>query len=98
MRPIRLFSIYVAIVSCFLAGNAQQPQHLFFRVTLGPQFTTPISGRLLIFLEAGSGASTVDENPFAPAAVYIAAKEASDLSAGMSVDVDTDDVAFPAPF
>jgi hypothetical protein len=98
MRTIKLLSLYVAIVSCFLAGNAQQPQHLFFRVTLGPQFTTPVSGRLLIFMKTGTGASAVDENPFAPAAVSIAAKEVTDLSAGMSADVDTDDVAFPTPF
>jgi len=98
MRTIRLLSLCVTILSCVLAGNGQQAQHLFFRVTLGPQFTKPISGRLLIFLAEGKGASAVDENPFAPAAVYVAAKEVSDVSAGMSVDVDTDDVAFPGPF
>lgn len=81
-----------------VAGIAQQPQHLFFRVTIGPQFTKPVSGRMLIFLTAGTGAKKVDENPFAPSAVYVAAKDVSDLSAGSSVDVDTDDIAFPAGF
>jgi hypothetical protein len=87
--PFLLFSVL---------SIAQPPQHLFFRVTVGPQFTTPISGRMLIFLTAGTGAKKVDENPFAPSAVYVAAKDVSDLSAGSSVDVDTDDVAFPAGF
>jgi len=77
---------------------AQQPQHLFFRVTAGPRITTPVSGRLLIFLTAGTGAKQVDENPFTPTAVYVAAKDVSDLTAGESVDVDTDDVAYPSAF
>src|SRR6202042_2861452 len=73
-------------------------QHLFFRVNVGPKFTAPVSGRLLIFLSAGTGAKQVDENPFQPTAVYVAAKDVSDLTAGSSVDVDTDDLAFPAGF
>ncbi len=40
----------------------------------------------------------MDENPLAPPAVYVTAKEVSDLTAGSSVDVDTDDVAFPSGF
>jgi len=88
----------LALVLCSLAVFAQQPQHLFFHVTVGPKFTAPVSGRMLIFLTAGTGAKEVDENPFAPTAVYVAAKEVSDLTSGQSVDVDTDDVAFPAGF
>ena len=94
----RQLCLSLALVLCSLAAYAQQPQHLFFRVTAGPKFTTPVSGRMLIFLTAGTGAKQVDENPFAPTAVYVAAKEVSDLTAGKSVDVDTDDVAFPAGF
>jgi S-formylglutathione hydrolase FrmB len=77
---------------------AQPPQHLFFRVTLGQQFTAPVSGRMLIFLTAGHGAKAVDENPFRPTAVYVAAKEVPTLAPGASVDVDTDDIAFPEGF
>src|ERR1700760_4872607 len=98
MRIPRLASTVLTLVLCSLSALAQQPQHLFFRVTVGPKFTTPVSGRLLIFLTAGTGAKQVDENPFAPTAVYVAAKEVSDLTADKSVDVDTDDVAFPAGF
>jgi hypothetical protein len=57
----------------------------------------PASGRLLIFLEAGSGAKQVSANEFKPSATSIAAREIS-LVPGASIDVDVDDVAFPAPF
>jgi len=98
---MRLFRAVCQSLTVFLVSIAaitQQPPHLFFRVTLGPQFSTPVSGRMLIFLSAGTGAKQIDENPFAPTAIYVAAKEVSDLAAGSSVDIDTDDVAFPAGF
>jgi hypothetical protein len=88
----------LALLLGSFAALAQQPQHLFFRVTVGPKITAPVSGRLLIFLTTGTGAKEVDENPLAPPAVYVAAKEVSDLAAGASVDVDTDDIAFPSGF
>jgi hypothetical protein len=93
-------SILLAVVAslCCLVPSAQEPQHLFFRVTLGSEFTTPVSGRVLIFLSAGSGAKSIDENPFKPSDVYIAAKEVGFLRPGASVDIDTDDLAYPAPF
>jgi hypothetical protein len=77
---------------------AQTPQHLFFSVKLGPQFTAPVSGRLLIFLTAGTDAKEVDADPFHPNAVYVTAKEISNLKPGASVDIDTDDLVFPEPF
>jgi hypothetical protein len=76
---------------------AQTPPHLFFRVTLDPGMQKPASGRVLIFLEAGSGAKQVSANEFKPSATSIAAREIS-LVPGSSIDVDVDDVAFPAPF
>lgn len=98
MRFPRLVVTAVAIQLCFAAVQAQDPKHLFFRVTLGSQFTAPVSGRLLIFLAEGSGAKEVDENPFQPTAVSIAAKEVGLLKPGASVEIDTDDLAFPAGF
>ena len=93
--PRRLF-LSLTLILCSIGALAQQPQHLFFRVTVGSKFTTPVSGRLLIFLTAGTGAQKVDENPFQPTAVYVAAKDVADLAPGSPVDVDTDDVAFPS--
>ena len=93
-------AILSSLVLLFLsaAAAAQQPQHLFFRVTLGAQMKAPASGRVLIFLAEGTGAKEVDDNPFSPKAVYVAAKEVTNLKPGASVDVDTDDIAYPSGF
>jgi Putative esterase len=80
------------------AGSAKGTPHLFFRVVLGGNFTEPQSGRLLLFLAQGAPANSIDTNPFAPQAVSVAAKEVSDLAPGAAVEIDTDDVAFPAGF
>ena len=90
--PLMLAAVLYAVTA------TAQPQHLFFRVTIGQQISQPVSGRMLIFLAAGKGARKVDENPFRPSAVHVAAKEVHDLKAGDSTDVDTDDVAFPTGF
>jgi hypothetical protein len=98
MRISRTLCRGLMIFICASSAAAQQPQHLFFRVTLGPQLTAPVSGRLLIFLIPGTGAKQIDVNPFSPTGVYVAAKDVADIAAGGSVDVDTDEVAFPAGF
>ena len=98
---MRTFFARLLSLSLFLCAQllqSQTPQHLFFRVTLSPQWTAPVSGRILIFLTAGSGAKRIDESPFHPASVYIAAREAPLLHPGESIDVDTDDRAFPEGF
>ncbi|HLY42880.1 MAG TPA: alpha/beta hydrolase-fold protein [Terracidiphilus sp.] len=98
MRFPGRFLLVFAAVLCSAVAFAQSSQHLFFRVTLGSQFTSPVSGRMIIFLEPGEGAKSVDEDPFHPTAVYIAAKEVSDLKPGGSVEIDTDELAYPAAF
>lgn len=98
MRISRSLLTLVAAVLCAACGAAQEPQHLFFRVTLGHEFTAPASGRMLIFITAGSGAKKIDDSPFFPGSVYIAAKEVPYLAPGDSVDVDTDDIACPEGF
>jgi enterochelin esterase-like enzyme len=74
------------------------PHHLFFRIEVGKEISKPVSGRLLLFLEPGKGASSVDTNPFHPEAVYVAAKEIRDVAPGSAVDIDADAIAFPAGF
>lgn len=95
--PGKLF-VALSVVLCSVAALAQSSPHLFFRVTLGPQFTSSMSGRVIIFLEPGEGAKSVDENPFHPTAVYLAAREISDLRPGGSVEIDTDNLVFPSGF
>ncbi len=97
--PDRKF--YLPLLAAFLfavTALAQQPQHLFFRVTLGPQFTAPVSGRLLIFLKEGTGDKEIDVNPFLPSSVSIAAKEVYSWKPGVPLDIDTDSIAFPKGF
>src|SRR5579875_238664 len=96
----RSFSFISLVAAALFAASsfAQQPQHLFFCVTAGPEVHAPVSGRLLIFLKAGSGAKSVSISEFDPTSTYVAAKEVHDLKPGASVDVDTDDVVYPAPF
>ncbi|HTW46592.1 MAG TPA: alpha/beta hydrolase-fold protein [Acidobacteriaceae bacterium] len=84
------------LVACACAQTASP--HLFFRVTLGSGMQGPVSGRVLIFLEEGSGAKQVRVNEFRPSAVSIAAREISDLQPGASIDVDVDNLAYPGPF
>jgi Putative esterase len=97
VRPSSLVT-FVAATLFAASAFAQQPQHLFFRVTAGPEIHAPVSGRLLILLSAGEGAKEVSINEFHPTATYVAAKEIHDLKPGASIDVDTDDIAYPEPF
>jgi len=98
MNARKIILLFIAAIFCLSPAHAQQPQHLFFRVNLGPEITAPVSGRLLIFLKEGSGSKEVDTNPFLPAAVSIAANELYYWKPGTPVDIDTDDLAFPAGF
>lgn len=80
------------------AGAQTAAPHLYFRVALGSGMQGPVSGRVLIFLEQGSGAKQVTGSEFQPSASYVAAREVSDLAPGASIDVDVDSLAYPAPF
>ena len=100
-RLAHLASIAAAFfcTAAFTATAQQQrfPQHLFFRVTLGPQFSSPVSGRLLLFVSPGHGDKAVDVDMMAPTRTYVAAKEVSFLAPGETVSVDADDIVFPEP-
>ena len=86
------------------ACNAQSPapaahsQHAFFHVSLDGSFSSPVSGRLLLFVAPASGdGAAVDMNMMSPESVYVAAKEVAHLAPGESVDIDGDDLVFPRP-
>ena len=55
------------------------------------------SGRLLVFVEPGTGAHSVSVDEFHPGAVYVTAKEVESWAPGTEVDVDADNVVFPEP-
>lgn len=94
--------VWIAVLQiAFACGGvaAQTPQHAFVRVSLAKNFSTPVSGRLLLFAAPASGdASAVDINMMEPTSVYVSAKEVEHLAPGAAVDIDADDLAFPAPF
>lgn len=99
-RFARLFllPLLLSLAVSLAAAQTTATPHLFFRVTLAAGMQPVASGRVLIFLEAGSGAKQVQANEFHPSATSIAAKEITDLHPGESIDVDVDSIAFPAPF
>jgi enterochelin esterase-like enzyme len=93
-----MLAVAALLCAALLATEASPSRHLFIRVALANTFNKPVSGRLLIFLQPGKGAAEIDTNPFQPEAVSITAKEVHDLAPGSAVDVDTDDIAYPAGF
>jgi S-formylglutathione hydrolase FrmB len=102
MRFFRNFAVRAALFALVTASVAAAqssgvPAHLFFRVTLGPQFQQPVSGRLLLFVSPGHGDKRVDMDMMSPAKTYIAAREVPWLAPGQSIEIDADNVAFPAP-
>jgi Putative esterase len=99
MQACKIALLFALVLPSFpAAAPAQQFHHLYFRVTLGTQAKEPASGRVLIFITEGTGAKEVDGNPFSPRPVYIAAKEITNLKPGGSVEVDTDELAYPSGF
>ena len=101
LRSLNLLPFIFGAVSigCLAqAVSSPSPQHLFFRVTLGAQQTTPVSGRLLLLIKPGTKLEDVEVNEFHPASISVAAKDMSGWKPGESVDIDTDNIAFPAGF
>src|ERR1700723_2824100 len=92
--------VFVFAAAFAFAQTPAQTRHVHFIVQAPPNVTTPISGRLLLFLKAGSGDKEVDSNQMNPSATWVGAREGHGLSAGASVDVDPDaeGIASPAPF
>ncbi len=98
LQFLPLFLCVLSLGCLAQAASSHWPQHLFFRVTLGQQQTAPVSGRLLILVKPGTKLEDVEVNEFRPSSVSIAAKDVSGWKPGESIDVDTDNIAFPAGF
>ncbi|WP_158885230.1 alpha/beta hydrolase-fold protein [Rhodanobacter sp. L36] len=89
------------------------PTHRFFHVQLGEPSAEPTSGRLLLFAtdakvaeaaakEDSQGKSStveeVDANPFRASDTSVAAREVTRWTPGQVVDIDADELAFPAGY
>ena len=95
------FAFFLVLGSSACLVSAQNAAHVFFRVKAAPDASGPLSGRLLIFLKAGSGDKEVSMSEFhAPgtAETFVCAREIHDLAPGSSVEVDADEIAYPRPF
>ena len=96
-------ALFVALCSsaCFVSAQAAPAAHTFFRVQAAPGVGAPLSGRLLIFLKAGSGEKEVSMSEFSAAGAaetFVCAREIHDLAPGASIEVDADEIAYPRPF
>jgi S-formylglutathione hydrolase FrmB len=69
-----------------------------FRVQVASTVSGPVSGRLLLFLKAGSGDSEVSISEFHPGDTWVAAQEVQDAAPGSTIEFDADQVAYPKPF
>src|ERR1700734_219641 len=97
MRRYLLAVFYCLAVFTAAAQQQNFPQHLFFRVTLGPRFSSAVSGRLLLFVSPGHGDKAVDTEMIAPSKTYGAGKEVPSFAPGQTVSIDADDLVFPGP-
>ncbi len=97
-RSLRLVLPVLAMAAVMLHGQSSSPAvHTFIRV-LAPPSDEPVSGRLLIFLKAGSGDSEVNTSEIHPTDTWVCAREVHNLASGTAIEVDADEIAFPRPF
>ena len=84
-----------------VSAQSAPAAHVFFRVKAASSVGQALSGRLLIFMKAGSGDKEISMSEFhAPgtAETFVCAREIRDLAPGASVEVDADSIVFPRPF
>jgi hypothetical protein len=96
-------ALCLALILLFVLPLAAQTRthHVTFRVTLSNEAATaPVSGRLIVFMSSKTKGDRLLAPEFGPSArdVWITAKEVQDLKPGSSVDIDPDELSFPAPF
>ncbi len=104
---VRKTSVWLALITAAMLLHMWPAQaqdaaahHAFARVVLGGDIAAPVSGRLLVFAKkAGATPSKqVEINDLRPAETSVAAIEVDQLKPGAAVEVDLDQIAFPAPF
>ena len=95
-------AFFLAALSIFPAFSQTPPAHghVHFIVQAPSTLATPLSGRLLIFLKAGTGDKEVNADELNPGSTWVGAREIQSLNAGASVEIDpdADGIAFPTPF
>lgn len=97
LRSVALFACLFISFSILAQTNAGK---LRFRVTLDPALgTAPVSGRLIVFITTNPKPTKEIEPGFGDDVkqTWFAAKEITDLAPGSTVELDPDEIAFPAP-
>ena len=93
-----LSSVFALLFTC-LAAPAQDKPHIRITVTLDREAAIAgASGRLLVFMSSKPDVPLRPAWDKDPRDLWVAAKEIPYLAAGQSVEMDADDLAFPAPF
>lgn len=96
---LRLVSISLFLL---LSASAASAEGVRFKIKLDaavPKDTIPISGRLLIFMTRGSQTPEILSPDFTnPEAVWVCAKEITNLEHGKAIEIDADELSFPRPF
>ena len=104
--PVLLLAASLSFAQSAPPASTAAQRHIFFHVRL-PRDNAPAGGRMLVFMEKADAAKAetrdgkvdqIDFNPFHPTDVDVAAKEVTYLAPGATVDVDTDNVAYPSGF
>ena len=107
MRSVqRLFAVWLLLsMAAFVRLSAAEPcpaeQHPTFRVAVAPELAgAAVSGRLIVMMSN----QPVPEGKMAPSfgpdahSVWVAAKEVHGLTPQTPVELDPDELAYPAPF
>lgn len=98
LRPVALLASI--LVSLSLLAQSAPGGKLKFQVTLDPALgNKPVSGRLIVFLTSNPKPMQRISPPYGNETkdTWIAAKEIQDFMPGQSVEMDPDEIAFPAP-
>ncbi len=96
--PVFVVALLLPFLAVFAPAQSAPAPHTFFRVKASSSLPAPVSGRLLIFLKAGSGDKQVSISEFNPGDTWVCAREIQDLAPGASVEVNADETTYPKPF
>ncbi|HEY6251363.1 MAG TPA: alpha/beta hydrolase-fold protein [Candidatus Angelobacter sp.] len=93
-------SLTLAILLAVCVPAQLVAQSIRFHIKVAPELSsTPVSGRMIVFLSSEPGPKKELAQGFADTTnkVWIAAREIHDVQPGDTVDLDPDELAFPKP-
>jgi S-formylglutathione hydrolase FrmB len=96
---LKKISFYFIVFALFSIG-AVSAQTAHFKINVDASMAKePLSGRLLIFMTNNPNQTEMIETDFTnPNAVYVSGTEITNLEAGKPIEINADELAFPAKF